>query len=614
MKRLFIVAVVAILVASMAPMQSQGGVTFYAGMQDEPKTMNPFQAQDVWDWHVLTYFYEGLVTYRPIDFKIVPNVALEVPVVSADVLEYTVKMRDDVYWSDGTPLTAHDYVLFGNVVLEFQIGRYLSSWEFVEEVKAIDDYTIYFKLTECRVTFIEGTLMSLAVPSHIWEPKLDEFRAAENPTKALQEYQPVEPDEILSCGPLIFEEWERGSYVKSKKNPNYFDEGHVHSYDDGTQLVYGPNIDFMVYRIYDTTDAAILGLKKGEIDYIWWAIQPGYVSDLLADPNITVTNNPENGMRYMAFNCQREPFSDLAFRQAVAVMTDRDFIQSRVLQNYGEALYTCVPPGNKVWYNSNVKMWGKGMSKEERVVEAVKILKASGNYSWDTEPGVDADGNLIEGEGMKYKGEYIPSFVILTPPADYDPLRAMSGMLIQEWLKLLGLPVAAQPTAFGTIVQKAMGERDYDIYILGWSLSLYPDYLRDFFHSSQIMEYGYNMPQYSNPEFDRISDGLVTCGPREEKIEAAFMLQEYIAEECPYVPLFAPAAVEAYRNDRFEGWFDQLDGIEDCIMYVTPVTVPEETPPPVETTKPPEDGMCLGTLLIALVILGGSAVHLKRRI
>jgi ABC-type transport system substrate-binding protein len=613
MKKIFVVAVAVILVASLAPMSSEKGVTFNVGMQDEPKTMNPFQATDVWDWNVLQYFYEGLLTYRPKDFKVVPNVALEVPAVAEDKLEYTVQMRDDVYWSDGTPVTAKDYALFGQIVKEFEIGRYLSSWEFVESVEAVDDYTLKYVLSECRVTFIEGTLMSLAIPSHIWEPRLEEFRNSEDPSQALREYQPEEPGEMVSCGPFIFDEWVRGSYVKSVKNPNYFDTGHTYTYDDGSQLVIGPYFDSIVYKIYDTTDAAILGLKKGEIDYIWWAIQPGYVSDLLEDPNVTVTNNPENGFRYLAFNCQREPFSEVAFRQAVAVLIDREFIQSRVLQNYGQAIYVPVPPGNAVWYNENVTKFGFGLSREERITEAVRILKASGLFSWDTEPGVDEEGTIIEGEGMMYKGEYIASFEIMTPPADYDPLRAMSGMLIQEWLKQIGLDVTARPTSFGTIVTKAMGERDYDIYILGWSLSIYPDYLRDFFHSSQIMEWGYNMPQYSNPEFDRLADELVTCGPREDKIEAAYRLQVYLAEELPYVTLFTPASIEGYRNDTFEGWFGQLDGIASSIPYIKPVEVPEETPPP--TTAPPEEkkGPCLGTLFVALVVLGGSAVYFKRR-
>ncbi len=607
MKKLFMVAVAAILVASIAPTHSQvAGVTFNVGMQDEPKTMNPFQAQDVWDWNVLTYYYEGLLTYRPIDFKIVPNIALEVPQVSADVLDYTIKLRNDCYWSDGTPLTAHDYALFGNMVKEFQIGRYLSSWEFVETVEAVDDYTLHFKLTECRVTFIEGTLMSIPVPRQIWEPKLAEFRAAENPTKALQEYKPVEPTEVLSCGPLVFTEWVRGSYVKSVKNPNYCLTGQTFTYDDGTSLVVGPYFDTIIYKIYDTTDAAILGLKKGEIDYIWWAIQPGYVSDLLANPDITVTNNPENGFRYLAFNCTREPFSDVAFRQACAVLIDREFIQSRVLQNYGQAIYVPVPPGNKQWYNPNVKMWGQGMSRADRIKEAVSILKASGNFSWDVEPSVNEEGKITAGEGIKYKGELVKPFDIMTPPADYDPLRAMSGMLIQEWLKQVGIPATARPTAFGTIVQKAMGERDFDMFILGWSLSIYPDYLRDFFHSSQIMEYGYNMPQYSNPEFDRLADELVTCGPREEKIQAAFVLQEYLANELPYCTLFAPASIEGYRNDRFTGWINQLDGIAGSIVYIKPVEKPAETPAP-------KEGPCLGTLFVALVVVGGCAAYLRKR-
>jgi peptide/nickel transport system substrate-binding protein len=78
----------------------------------------------------------------------------------------------------------------------------------------------------------------------------------------------------------------------------------------------------------------------------------------------------------------------------------------------------------------------------------------------------------------------MPRFTILTPPADYDPHRATSGLMIQEWLRELGMPAYSRPMAFSSMLQQVKSNHDFDAFILGYGrLRLDPDYVRNLFHS-----------------------------------------------------------------------------------------------------------------------------------
>ncbi len=89
--------------------------------------------------------------------------------------------------------------------------------------------------------------------------------------------------------------------------------------------------------------------------------------------------NNVNGFRYMAFNLSKYPFGIKEFRQAVSVLIDREYICERVLQGVAFPQYSVVPPGNAYWFNSNVPMWGgKGMTRSQRITEAVRLLKSAG--------------------------------------------------------------------------------------------------------------------------------------------------------------------------------------------------------------------------------------------
>jgi ABC-type transport system substrate-binding protein len=245
----------------------------------------------------------------------------------------------------------------------------------------------------------------------------------------------------------------------------------------------------------------------------------------------------------------------------VATLIDKNFIIKRIMQNSGIAMHSPVPPGNVRYYKPDVPLYGHGESTQTRIRMAYEILQKAG-YTWDIPP-VDASGKLQEAEGIKNpKGEYIKTFTILTPPADYDPHRAMSGMMAQGWLRTVGLPAVSRPMAFGALIQKIKDQRDFDCFVLGYGrLSLDCGYMRIFFHSSMDRRRGWNMSGYCNPEYDRIGDASDNEMDSEKRRQLILTMQKMIVEDVPYIPLYNPLVVEGVRTERFYGWVSMLGGI-----------------------------------------------------
>jgi peptide/nickel transport system substrate-binding protein len=183
-------------------------------------------------------------------------------------------------------------------------------------------------------------------------------------------------------------------------------------------------------------------------------------------------------------------------------------------------------------------------------------------YSWAVPP-VDAAGNIQPAKEIRLPGgQPMGRFTILTPPADYDPHRATSGLMIQEWLRELGMPAYARPMAFSSMLQQVKGNHDFDAFILGYGrLRLDPDYVRNLFHSKNDKSRGWNMSGYHNSLFDELADRSTSEMDPFKRQALVMEMQKLIARDLPYIPLYKPSVVEAVRTDRFEGWVEMLEGI-----------------------------------------------------
>lgn len=522
------------------------------GILEEPKTLNVWLASDTWSNKVLGFIYQDLYIRDPATLKLIPWLAAQDPVYDPQELSYTVKLRP-AKWSDGTEVTSEDVAFTGQFIKEFKIPRFLSKWDLIKRMETPDKQTIKFYLESPQATFLDRTLTTPIVQKKEWTKLAEEARKAEKP---LTEILNTKIERPTGCGPFILKEWKKGAYVFLEKNKDFFGKG----LKIGAHVL-GPHIDGMIFKHFGTSDAAILDLKKGGIDMFWWGIQPGYLSDLKTEKEIQLFTSERSALYYIGFNLRKTPFNDKAFRRAVATLVDQDFIIQRILQGYGTRMYSIIPPGNTQWYCPGVPRYGEGFSKDERIKKAHALLKEAG-YTWEVSP-VTEGGKVVKGEGIKLPGGIpMEKFTILTPPADYDPHRAMAGMMLQEWLKDLGIPATARPMAFGALMEHVKDRREFDSFILGYgNLSLDPDYLRNFFLSANDKRGGWNMSGYKNPEFDALAEASVGAMDPEERKRLVWQMQILVMEDLPYLPLYNPTLIEAVRKDRFRGWVEMLGGI-----------------------------------------------------
>jgi ABC-type transport system substrate-binding protein len=346
------------------------------------------------------------------------------------------------------------------------------------------------------------------------------------------------------------------TYLHLRRNPHFFAAGRTIA-----GLALGPHLDGLLFKVYGTSDVAVLALKKGDIDMFWWGIQPGYLQNLARIPDVEAITSRRSALYFLGFNLRRPPFDDHALRRAVALLVDKAFIVERILQGQGSPMTALIPEGNHYWHNPAVSSSGAGLTRPQRIRAAHALLQQAG-YRWQTPP-VDAAGQIQTPSSVLLPdGATMDRITILTPPADYDPHRAMSGLMVQEWLGDVGIPAAARPMSFSALLATVKSQHDFDAFILGYGrLPLDPDYLRTFFHSANAGPGGWNMSGYHNAHFDRLADLSQRESDPQRRRQIVFQMQEILGQDLPYIPLYTPHLIEAVRTDRFRGWVPMLEGI-----------------------------------------------------
>jgi len=501
---------------------------------------------------ILSLIYQPLYTRDPVTLKQVPWLAASQPVYDPEKISYTVKLRP-AKWSDGSDVTSEDVAFTGRLIQSFKIPRRYSRWKFVKRIDTPDKYTVVFYLKSAKAIFTTRTLTTPIVQKKQWQTIAEAAKKKEKPLAALLNH-PIEYP--IGSGPFILKEWREGTYLHLVKNEYFFG---THTKIAGRSL--GPHVKGLLLKVYGTSDVAILALKKGAIDMFWWRLQPGYISNLKQDDNIQLFFNEKSALYFMGFNLRRPPFDDVHLRRAMATLIDKEFITHRILQDLGTPMHSIVPKENKFWYCNTVPLFGDGLTWENRVRKAYKILTDAG-YTWDVPP-VGNSGKIRPAKGIRLpNGELLARFTILTPPADYDPLRAMSGMMIQEWFRALGMPSYARPMAFGALLNQIKSQHDFDTFILGYgNLSLDPDYLRIFFYSKNDKPRGWNMSGYHNEAFDKLARDSRSAMDPDNRRKLILRMQEMVISDIPYLPLYKPSVIEATYKGRFEGWVNTLEGI-----------------------------------------------------
>ncbi|MEX1280793.1 MAG: ABC transporter substrate-binding protein [Acidimicrobiia bacterium] len=517
----------------------------------------------------------------------------------------TVELTPDQTWSDGSPLDANDVVFTYETSRDLGLsGTWLTMYPYADtqspqllSVEATNDLTVVYTFSERPGlgTWPHNVGVNAIMSDEYWGPIVEEAKGTDDPVATLYGADGVG---AVSAGSLILNNYEQGAFVESVANENYglsgqattvFDSGGVNI--DGTdygdvsgeviaEYTTGPFVDNVTYSIYSDQNLAVTALIEGEIDY--WinplGIGTGLREQVLNAEGITTIANPTNGMRYAAFNLNKSPFSYVEFRQALALMVDKEFLTQNVLQGVAFPMYLMVPEGNAKWFNEElaeeIKSQYVGKSTQDRLTEAVQLLKDAG-FTWSgEEPSFDEELNVVRnGSGLTDpEGVAVEDIEVLAPAASYDPLRSTASLWIETWLEMLGAPATANPTDFNTLVAKAYtidenGVGDFDMYLLGWSLgnAAFPTFHESFWHSRNSLNNnpdGNNAPQYQSEEFDAAADAIINAATEEEAFEAMSEAERLLATDLPYIVLFDTPITESFNSELNFPFTSTLSGLQ----------------------------------------------------
>lgn len=327
-----------------APAGTEGVFTYAIG-GDTGNTLNPLTADDRWGLmtcHLLYtppyYIYaDGTIDY----------ILAESMEPSEDGLTYTMKLKEDLKWSDGEPLTADD------VIYTYEEQNKQTENLFVDgkpiELNKVDDRTVEFKLPAVCASVMELLSSEASIlPKHFFENK-NSFDI-----NMLEE-------KVVGSGPYVLEEYQTGQHLKFTKNPNYAN-GEA-------------KIDTIVYRIIENNDTATLALQNGEIDA--WIGLPDMLDPYQGNDGFNITNYSEGRVAYMRLNPKSENMKDKSYREGILYAMNREEIMTAAYtdKEFFDLGYSFLPPNNS-YYSEDVEKWDQDLDKaKELTADGSKKIK-----------------------------------------------------------------------------------------------------------------------------------------------------------------------------------------------------------------------------------------------
>lgn len=299
-------------------------------LESEPATLDPAKSTALSESNVELALFEGLT--RLDEYENPQPAAAKSWEISPDGTEYTFHLRDNLYWNDGTKLTAQDFeyawkrVLDPNTASENAYMMYpLNNGEefFKQEVsvddvgvKAIDEKTLYVKLKAPVTYFLNLTAFHAyyPVPRHVVE-KDPEIWAAN--------------DKIVSNGPFVLTHWIHSNQLQFIKNDKYWDKDKV-------------KLETMQWPISESQSTRVSMVESGQANI---TVEPPISEQDRLTKEGLFKMSPYLGSYYYSFNTKKAPFDNPLVRKAFSMAVDREMLVNNVIKGGKEPAYAWVPPG-----------------------------------------------------------------------------------------------------------------------------------------------------------------------------------------------------------------------------------------------------------------------------
>ena len=436
---------------------------------------------------------------------------------SEDSTSIKLYLRDDVYWSDGKPITAEDIAFTFDVYSDPKVNsRFFGLFGdfFLKDNNRINAEKTFNIISpkELAINFPENASPEFLdinleiIPKHIWSQySRDKFESAE------VNFNPV------TSRAFKLEKWEK--------------EGFISLIRDSSSFLFDPDkLQKLVFKVIPDYKTRIIELKTGSIDLLD-NIKSEDLSELNDINNLTITSLRGRDYDYIGWN-HKDPkqdspnifFSSKEIRKAMSYAINRREIVDSYLGKFGELCKGPVSPMFKLYYDPTVKTYNynPAMAKE--------ILLENG---WSD---TDNDG-LLEKGSLEFKFDiYLNSG---------NPRRNYVAQIVKNNLKAVGIEANIKELETGTFID-GLFNGEFDAWIAGWTIPV-PIDLNPYWNSNP--EIGFlNFSAYQNDEKDYILEKLQTNLSEKEKVKLYKSLQEIFHYDEPVTFLYWFDNIIAYNK------------------------------------------------------------------
>ena len=463
-----------------------------------PETIDPALNSAVDGGNMILHTFEGLLTVNE-KGEIAEGQAVEWG-PSEDGLTWTFKLREGLKWSDGSDLTAEDFVYswrrvcdpktaapYAETVLSMVEGYDKAIEGDLEAlgVKAVDAQTLEVKLS-APCTFFDS-LAAFATLSPVQKKTIEENGDA----------WATAADTYISNGAFHVTEWVPDSHITVSKNENYWNKDAI-------------KLDSIKFVLMEDANAAYTAYQQGEI-LLAKDVPTEEIPSLEGNDEFVV--DTICGTYYISLNDAKAPFDNVNVRKALSLAIDRDYVASEIMQGTYQPAYNFMGPG---WVDTDGSEF---------------MANANGGKTYISE---DFDANLAEAkklmEAEGYSADNMLKFTYSTNDAGYH--KAVAEYLQQAW-KEIYVDVKVEIVEWSSFTPMRR-QGDYDASRNGWVADYFdPSNMLDLLYSSN----GNNDGKFNDAEYDAAMDKARSTVDPKERSAALHAAEDVLMEKAACIPV-----------------------------------------------------------------------------
>lgn len=465
------------------------------GMGRCPETLNPFVTTSAYADTILDAIYTQGIRYHPATNEIVPwgftDWTLNPDNVDTSDPTITATLRDDLTWSDtNEPVTAHDVKFTVEYVTDHGLRGLVPALKFqsISDVRIDGTDTVEFYL-DAEDSRWPSILATPILPAHRWSEVSDP-----------ESYDPVERGGPVGSGPFAVSEIDWDEYVLLERRDDgaipWNELDHVDWLDED-----GPFIDELLFVGLEGEGARESAAFAGDIDQTWGPIEVDAAERAKRTDGVKLFEAGDDGWGHISFNTRRVPLDDVAFRQLLVKLMDREAVANDFYDGYAEPGSYVTPVVYEEWRPPepweidefdgveipSLSFPGDGgpFELDETAVERAReflLTHADATHEYSFETAVTDITDAPDGKELYVDGTPLPEAhtdgrgtegigplqFSMNPPGDDPSPRERAHTMWVQALRRVGIPVEFSYESWREQTRKVDVEQDFDMYERGW--------------------------------------------------------------------------------------------------------------------------------------------------